>query len=283
MSQEVGSPASFGNDLPTDGATLEAEAERSVREFYSWHTDGDDDAGAKVRESNAPNHSAKQKRQRSDPRASKDKAKIRFPAELFGGLLGDDRAKSICKGSTPQTASLSSPWRGTQREGDKQRLADYVSRDGSAKWLSAVVRDVFGKDSVSGDDADYQLARRFFDRYPDLFRVFRTDDLTVVEPKVGLLRQRNVNRKNAGRRGDGDVNAEDNSKTGVGVGYPKDRVRSFLGLEGVSGTKQLKSETVRRGIFGCFASWRRSIDGTYSRFDSYRDRAPSPHLLIETE
>ncbi|SNR71275.1 hypothetical protein, partial [Halorubrum vacuolatum] len=31
------------------------------------------------------------------------------------------------------------------------------------------------------------------------------------------------------------------------------------------------------------ASWRRSIDGTYSRFDSYRDRAPSPHLLIETE
>ena len=291
MSQEVGSPATFGDELPTDDATLEAEAERSVREFYEWHTSGDDDAeaggsGPGVADTTT---GANDDSGASEASESKTDSRIRYPREFFAGLgiAGDgddvDLLGDSCKRGGARPAPLSAPWRGTQRDGDKQSLADYVSRDGSQKPLSKVVRDVFGKDSVSGDDADYQLARRFFARHSESFRVLTTDDMTLIEPKVGLLRQRNVNRKNARREGDGRVNGETGGETGDDRRYPKELVRSLLGLESVSGTTQISAESVRRGIFKQFASWRNSIDGTFSRFDSYRDRAPRPHLLVETE
>jgi len=97
------------------------------------------------------------------------------------------------------------------------------------------------------------------------------------------LRQRNVKRKNA-RRGDDDrVTVETGGETGDDRRYPKELVRSLLGVEGVSGTTQIGADSVRRSIFKQFASWRDSIDGTFSRFNSYRGRAPADVLLVETE
>ena len=301
MSQEVGSPATFGDDLPTDGDDLEAEVRESLRESpvtnpgdlkadsggrtqADGRRTGDDDArGAATRNDD---------RGASEASEGGSTSRFQFPSELLGGLGVDaDRGDSGCKRGGVHAGArarggyvpASRPWRGTQRDGDKQRLADYVARNGEAKPLSRIVRDVFGKESVAGDDADYQLARRFFARYSEAFRVMSTGDLSYIEPKVGLLRQRNVKRKNA-RRGDDDrVTVETGGETGDDRRYPKELVRSFLGLEGVSGTKQIKTEGNLRSIFKQFASWRESIDGTFSRFDSYRGRAPRPHLLVETE
>jgi hypothetical protein len=293
MSQEVGSPASFGVDIPTEGDDLEAEVRESLRE--SPVTNPGDlmaDSGERTQADaeRAGDDGARDAATRNDDRGASEASeggsasRFQFPNELLGGLGVDaDRGESSCKRGGSSPASLSAPWRGTQRDGDKQSLADYVARNGEAKPLSRIVRDVFGKESVAGDDADYQLARRFFARYSEAFRVMSTGDLTYIEPKVGLLRQRNVKRKNA-RRGDDDrVTVETGGETGDDRRYPKELVRSFLGLEGVSGTKQIKTEGNHRSIFKQFASWRESIDGTFSRFDSYRDRAPADHLLVETE
>lgn len=134
---------------------------------------------------------------------------------------------------------MSAPWRDTPREDDKTRLFRYVRYAPEGTPLSKVVRDVFGPESVETADADYQLARRFYDRH-DCFKTDRRGGLTWVYP-TGDAFHLNRSKQSAGN-GDGagfgrqtvGRTPSDGSggRTGTGVedvpAYAKDRARSLL-------------------------------------------------------
>jgi len=86
-----------------------------------------------------------------------------------------------CQTGNGDIASVANLWRGTPREADKTQLAQYALHEPAGVPLSKIVRDVFGSDAVELADADYQLARRFFNRR-DCFKTDIRDGLVWVEP-----------------------------------------------------------------------------------------------------
>lgn len=97
-------------------------------------------------------------------------------------------AKSSCGCQTDTFDSdlVGGPWHGTPREVDKTKLARYVLYGAAGVPLSKIVRDVFGSNAVDTAGADYQLARRFFERQ-DYFKTERRDGFVWVEPRNWAL------------------------------------------------------------------------------------------------
>jgi hypothetical protein len=158
---------------------------------------------------------------------------------------GDDGA---CHSGGSQHTPVDAPWRGAAREDVKTRLYRYVRSTREGVPLSKIVGDVFGVDADAGG-AEYQLARRFFDRHPEFFKTDRRGDLLWVEPRIGIftrlnLRQQYAKRKTTGRDGGGttateatgDLEGSDDGTAGGrgddreddGPTYAKGRTRSFL-------------------------------------------------------
>ncbi len=96
--------------------------------------------------------------------------------------------------------------------------------------LSKVVRDVIDEDTDAGD-AEYQLARRFFKRQSEFFKIDDRGDLTWITPRLRVytelnLRQQYAKRKTSVR----DVDSLPTVKTGKKTGkrYAKGKVRQYL-------------------------------------------------------
>jgi hypothetical protein len=107
---------------------------------------------------------------------------------------------------------------------------------------------VFGGDTTAGG-ADYQLARRFFERYSEFFKTDSRGELTWVEPRIGLfsglnLRQQYAKRKTSVGDGDGEKVVQDDD---LGPAYAKDRVKAYL-----EKYLQVDADSVRESLFRSF-------------------------------
>ena len=176
---------------------------------------------------------------------------IRNAADFFDGV-GLDLDEVDCHNTGASHTPLHAPWRDADREGDKTRLYEYLRYQSDGTPIRKVVRDVFGSEAAAGD-ADYQLARRFFERYPEFFKIARRDGSLWVEPRLqcytGLnLRQQYARRKTSGRRRDGSTGVETGGETGDldggdGRQYAKERTRSYL-----DSYLQVDSDSVKRSL-----------------------------------
>ena len=102
------------------------------------------------------------------------------PSVSTGGQNDPTRDTDPCQNPGDHPAPCDAPWSGTVRAGDKTRLYCYVLHSPEGTPLAKVVTDLFGDDTGDYTDTDYQLVRRFFDRY-DCFQIARLDDLLWVE------------------------------------------------------------------------------------------------------
>ena len=189
---------------------------------------------------------------------------------LSGAGLGGD--PDDCHTTGQPHTPLRAPWRGSEREAEKTRLYQYVRYEPQGVPLRKVVRDVFGSDADAGD-ADYQLARRFFARHSDLFKTTDTGTLLFIEPRIELqtglnLRQQYAQRKTTGRRGDGQTDNLESSKTGVGTDtdtepvHAKERTQSYL-----SNYLQVQSDSVRTSLLKQLATEKGGIEDRWQVFE----------------
>ena len=192
-----------------------------------------------------------------------------------GDRLGVDGGACHSGGGDPGASSP--PWAGDRRAGDKARLFRYVRHAPEGTPLSKIVADVFGGDGDAGD-ADYQLARRFFARHSEFFKIDRRGGLAWIEPRLGLYERLNlrlpyVERKTSGRRrGDGETGSVDvgdgvergdagGAGDGDGQMYAKDRVRQYL-----SHYLRVESDAVRRGLLSQFTT---DVEGTADKWQVF--------------
>ena len=250
--------ATFGEDIPESKEGQERLVQESLNDFY--------DRPVSLTETDREGFQS-----HSDTSTGKESRTIR------NGSQSGSELSNECKSTTVEYVPKSFPWSEDPRAKDKQRLANYIAKDGHRKTLSNVVSDVFGKQGKTGKDSDYQLAYRLFRNNPEYFSIENRGDLSWIEPTPTLLRQHNVYRRNTrGRKG-----SNANEKTGIeNSEYPKEKVRDFLSN---SGTKRIREDSLRRTLIKRFRSWRDSIDGTFSIFESTSEEAPEEYLLVETE
>ena len=180
--------------------------------------------------------------------------------EGVDAVAGDDAA---CHSGGDYRASVDAPWSGAARAADKERLYRYVRFAPEGAPLSKIVADVLEGDGVAGD-ADYQLARRFYERHSEFFKTDSRGDMTWVEPRLGLyerlnLRPSYVERKTSGRRrgadqtvseatGDlEDDDADGDSGDDLGPAYAKDRAAAFL-----ERYLQIGSDRVKQSLLEAF-------------------------------
>jgi hypothetical protein len=147
------------------------------------------------------------------------------------GVDHDDCQSTTTQG--PPATTFSKPWRGTKWEGAKTALFEITTDNPSGVYIRQAVNEVFD----SPGEAEYRLARRFYDRYPDLFNSYSKGPQPWVEPRVDLydglnLRQQSIQNKTSVRRGDGqqnNVGSEANQPDSDGdPQYAKDRAQSYL-------------------------------------------------------
>ena len=171
-----------------------------------------------------------------------------------------------CNSGGGDTASPAVPWSGTERQGEKWRLFEYVRYEAAGVPLSKVVSDVFGADSKPGD-RDYQLARRFFARHSEFFKTDSRGGLTWIEPRLGLyerlnLRQQYAKRKTNGRDGDGQIA---NGGEDLGPAYAKDRAAAYL-----EKYLQIDSDRVRRALLKALVKDKAGTEDKWQVFERVR-------------
>ena len=156
------------------------------------------------------------------------------------------------------------PWHGNRRADAKTALFEYVAGTPDGANLPHIVRTVFDPDAVDGG-ADYQVARRFFDGYSELFETARRDgNLWVYPTPAALTLFRSMH---AAKPEDGD---ESGCKTGDGRDeYAKDRARAFL-----SKHMTAQSDTTRADLLGELATELDTLDDLWRLFERIRDDVP---------
>lgn len=170
---------------------------------------------------------------------------------------------------------INAPWRDTDREQDKTRLYEYVRYEPSGVSLRQAVRSVFDKNAATGD-ADYQLAKRFYERHSEFFKTYSKGPETWVEPRIGLftglnLRLQYAKRKTSVRNGGGPTDAVDSGENLDAVDsdaepteptYAKDRVLSYL-----DNYLQVNSDSVRKSLLSQLVT---DKAGTEDRWQMFR-------------
>jgi hypothetical protein len=212
---------------------------------------------------------------------------------MLSGLTGE---RFDCQTGREVHTPLDAPWRGAYGERAKTLLFEYVRSESKGVRISKIVSDVFGQDAVDSAGADYQLARRFFERW-DMFKTDRRDRNLWVEPRFGVfhLSTQYAERKTSGQDGDGLSTVETGGQTGDGGSadnptgdedvadlpephYPKDRVRSILSkrtlLNGSDGRHDYRAE-----LLGELATERENVADKFSIFERVRGQG-SDYLLI---
>ena len=161
---------------------------------------------------------------------------IRNADEFLSGAglqaAADDACQDTASQSTPAT-TFSKPWRGAEYEAEKTALFEYVRNNPEGVHIRQAAEVAFG----SAGDTEARTAKRFFERYPEIFETYSMGSLPWVSPRFDLyeglnLRLQSIHRKTTGRRGDGEVDSDetgenDTAPTG-GVQFAKDRAQSYL-------------------------------------------------------
>ena len=220
---------------------------------------------------------------------------IRNPSEFFEGAgitaTGDgDDCQSTGVAHTP----LSAPWRGDPHEQAKTLLFRYVRNTPQGTPIQQVVTDVFGDD---GDDSKIcaRTARRFFERYPELFKTDSRGDMTWVQPRLGCfksvnLRQQYASGKTSVGRGDDSNPSPNSSKTvatdsggdqdlhiggddGAGK-YAKERTQSYL-----DNYLMVDSDSVKKSLLKQFATGKAGTEDKWQIFRRLRGSG-DPYLRL---
>lgn len=103
-------------------------------------------------------------------------------------MVGVTAADSVSNGRGGSSPLPDAPWSGLPRADDRDALtrATLNHRDGAP--LTVLAQEAFGADVVTGG-ANYQLARRTYQRHDDLFKTARRDGYVWVEPTPTLCRR----------------------------------------------------------------------------------------------
>jgi hypothetical protein len=143
-----------------------------------------------------------------------------------------------------------------------------------------VVSDVFGVDTAAGD-ADYRLAKRFFERYPDLFKTYDRGPHKWVEPRLDLYRGLNLRLqskrlKTSVRQGDEQTTDLQSENTVAGDDgdpqYAKDRVQSYL-----ENYLQVQSDSVKESLLRAMVT---DIEGNEDLWQVLENRVTDEYLCL---
>jgi len=170
------------------------------------------------------------------------------------------------------------PWQNSQRAGDKTRLYEYIRYEPAGAPLRQIVRTVFDKKAATGD-ADYQLARRFYERHSELFKTYSKGSEKWVEPRIGLftslnLRQQYAKRKTSVRNGDMPTDAVDSGENlgsvesdadNDGGKFAKERVQSYL-----DNHLQVNADSLRQSLFREFVTDKAGTEDRWQLFERVR-------------
>jgi hypothetical protein len=205
---------------------------------------------------------------------------IRNADEFLSGA-GLETDQVDCQTTGDSHTTFTAPWRGKQREADKTALFDYVRRNASGVPLVTIVSDVFGDDSDPGA-ADYKLAKRFFERYPDLFNVYDKGAgvFKWVEPQVDLyrsLRLRQQSQRDAVGQADDEAGDLQNVDTAdetdqADPQYAKDRVQSYL-----ENYLMVNSDAVKESFFEAMVT---DIEGNEGLWQVLENRVTDEYLCL---
>jgi len=176
------------------------------------------------------------------------------------------KSNTGCQTDTGSPAPVANLWRGTPREADKTQLAQYALHEPAGVPLSKIVRDVFGSTAVESAGADYQLARRFFNRQ-DCFKTGRRDGFVWVEPRDWALFLKSSRQTSAAD----DVTADLSSVPGTlparaPAGRAAQTARSVL-RDRCGITTGLQATAVRGALRHALAAHRRGVDTEGMRDD----------------
>jgi hypothetical protein len=204
---------------------------------------------------------------------------IRNGGEFLSGL-GVDTNQVDCQTTGEPHTAFTAPWRGKAREADKTALFDYVRHNASGVPLTKVVSDVFGVEATTGE-ADYRLAKRFFERYSDLFKTYERGPHKWVEPQLDLyrglnLRQQSIQNKTSVRRGDGEATAlqseAESTDSDGDPQYAKERVQSYL-----DNYLQVRSDSVKGSLLEAMIT---DIEGNEDLWQVLANRVTDEYLCL---
>jgi len=136
------------------------------------------------------------------------------------------------------------PWTDDARADAKMRLLEFVARTPDGANLPYIVRTIFEQDTdMAGSDA--QLARRFFESYPELFKTTQRDSYAWVYPRRAAFHlNRRMHRAKTVGGGGATRNAAETSPD-----FVKDQARAML-----SKVSELGSDSLRADMLGELAS-----------------------------
>jgi hypothetical protein len=118
--------------------------------------------------------------------------------------------------------------------------------------------------------ADGQLARRFFEDHPELFKTQRRDGYTWVYPRRAAFHLNR--RKHRAKTADGDGATGKTAETGPD--FAKDRARAML-----SKVAELGSDSLRADMLGELGTELASVADVWNVFERINDRGTGPEYL----
>lgn len=198
---------------------------------------------------------------------------IRNPREFLDGVGVNPETDEACQsdgGCPPATISFSKPWRDTEHEAKKNALFQYARQNYSGVYIRQAVNDVFN----GPDESDYRLARRFYERYPDIFKTYSMGSQQWVEPRIDLydglnLRQQSKNRKTT--RGQGDSETTDLDSDGD-PDFAKDRAQAYL-----DNYLQVQSDSVKESLYRSMVD---DIEGTEDLWQLLENRVTDEYCAL---
>jgi hypothetical protein len=165
-----------------------------------------------------------------------------------------------CQTAGSGDTACSVPWTDDARADAKTRLLEFVAGTPDGANLPHIVRTVFEWDTdMAGSDA--QLARRFFESHPELFKTTQLDGYTWVYPRRAAFHLNR--RKHRAKTTDGDGTAGNAAETGPD--FAKDRARANLNQ-----WSTIQSDSTRADMLGELATELGSIEDVWNVFERVR-------------
>lgn len=160
--------------------------------------------------------------------------------------------------------ACSVPWTDDARADAKTRLLEFVAGTPDGANLPYIVRTVFERDTDMAQ-SDAQLARRFFESHPELFKTTQRDGYTWVYPRRAAFHL--TRRKHRAKTTDGDGATGNTAETGRD--FAKDRARAML-----SKVSELGSDSLRADMLGELGTELASVADTWNVFERVRGSGP---------
>lgn len=201
---------------------------------------------------------------------------IRNAGESLDGH-GHATDKPACNSGGGTQPQLTAPWRDSQREADKTQIYQHIRNTPNGIPLCKLAACVFDTDTEPGD-ANYQLTRRFIDRYPDLFKTYNRNSLRWVEPRIECLQSLNLCPpyacgKTSVQRGDDPTDTRKLAGTGDRTDhedadtdqFAKERTQQYL-----DNHLTIESDAVRRSIYNQLITDKAGTEDRWQIFERIR-------------